>query len=306
MRAAGLLRRSLYSCRRYTTRSHLDILLRNPELDIADAQNELRWMNQSITNDATRDSELSAMVKRRSEGEPLQYILGKLLVAYLTAGTVDFGQLELLTRPPVLIPRPETAFIVEELARRLGQETGPLNILDLCTGSGCIPLLLSSILGDRLGVALGVDISHDAIALARDNIALVKDTKVRVFQADIFAPDFLERIQREIGGEPIHVVTSNPPYITETEYAALPSSVREHEDRGALVASSFDGVDGVAFYAHIAKLTSQILSPHPSSIPQIAVEIGAKQGPAVAKLLPGRTEIAQDQYGRDRMVLSVL
>ncbi|RSH83513.1 uncharacterized protein EHS24_007200 [Apiotrichum porosum] len=229
------------------------------------------------------------MAERRSRGEPLQYILG----------STDFGPLTLLTKPPVLIPRPETAFIIEDLAarilsaRRRGAVTRPLVILDLC---------------DALHVAYGVDISPDAVALSRDNIASLQDPKVTIFQADILAPTFPNSLRQATGNVSIDIITSNPPYIPQEEWESLPSSVKEYEDRGALVGGPVSGVgDGVAFYDHISKMAKDILCPDASldgQVPRLAVEIGASQGSMVSTLLPGKTEIVQDQYGRDRMVLS--
>ncbi|CAK9781245.1 S-adenosyl-L-methionine-dependent methyltransferase [Cutaneotrichosporon oleaginosum] len=253
-------------------------LARNPELSAADAKAELRWMRAA-------KGDLEDMVERRARGEPLQYILGD----------TDFGPLTLLCRPPVLIPRPETAYIVEHLASLLPSR--PLRVLDLCTGSGCIPLLLAHLRADL--TAVGVDVSPDAVSLAKENIAAMgMEGRVRTVQADILAPDFLQRIEKEVG--PVDLVTANPPYIPQAEYDALPPSVRAYEDRGALLAG---GEGGTAFYAHIAAIAPSMLREGPGI--KIAVEIGAGQGQTVASLLPGHTEVVQDQYGRDRMVTAV-
>ncbi|TXT12878.1 hypothetical protein VHUM_01279 [Vanrija humicola] len=281
------------TCRRYTARKGLlDQLLRNPELDEHEAKNELRWLLDAA-------SAVTQMVKRRSAGEPLQYILGN----------TDFGPLTLLTRAPTLIPRPETAFVVEAYAERLTGVSRPLRILDLCTGSGCIPLLLSHLMGERLGAAFGVDLSTDAISLATDNIKLIGDGRVRVFEGDVMSADFVDTVRAATGGQPIDIITANPPYIPQAEWEALPDSVRAYEDRRALVGGPVPGFgDGVAFYARIGQLAEEILQPDAdlAQVPRLAVEIGADQGEAVSRLLPGRTEILQDQYDRDRMVLATL
>jgi methylase of polypeptide subunit release factors len=163
-----------------------------------------------------------------------------------------------------------------------------------------------------LGTAFAVDISPHAVALAQDNIAHLgmAPSRVNVIQADILAADFVPRLKAATHNTPIHIITSNPPYICADEYAELPRSVREYEDRGALLAGPVPGVaDGVAFYAHIARLAPQILTPLPelhASVPRIAVEIGVEQGAAVSSLLPGSTQVVKDQYGLDRMVVSML
>lgn len=154
--------------------------------------------------------------------------------------------------------------------------------------------------------AVGVDISPQAVKLARDNIAHVDlGARVRVIQADILSPDFSARIEREVGK--VDLITANPPYIPRREWEALPASVREYEDPAALLAGPPEGRegkewDGTAFYAHIAKIAPPLLRGGDGV--RIAVEIGASQGQAVADLLPGKTEVVPDQYGRDRMVTS--
>lgn len=191
--------------------------------------------------------------------------------------------------------------MVEHLASLLPSK--PLRVLDLCTGSGCIPLLLAHLQPSI--TALGVDISPQAIALARDNIAhTALSGRVRVLQADILDPGFAEVVRREVGE--VDLITANPPYIPQLEYDDLPASVREYEDPGALLAGLPEGRegeewDGTAFYAHIAKIAPYLLSKGDEGM-RIAVEIGASQGAAVANLLPGKTKVVKDQYGRDRMV----
>lgn len=288
----------------------LALLQRNPELSAGDARTELRWLRDAVrqrspgvssaSGASDPDAALEAMVRRRGAGEPLQYILGESSfdeLSKLTAGDTDFGPLTLLTRAPVLIPRPETAHVVEHLAALL--PTRPLRVLDLCTGSGCIPLLLAALLPNV--TAVGVDIARPAIELARDNIAHTGlGERVRVLQADILSRDFPELIAREVG--PVDVVTANPPYIPREEWETLPASVREYEDPGALIAGEGEGAEGTAFYAHIAKIAPGLLRRSEDLDVRLAVEIGATQGKNVARILPGKTAVVQDQYGRDRMV----
>lgn len=229
------------------------------------------------------------------------------------SGTTDFGPLELRCQAPTLIPRPETAFIVEYLAelilaaRKKRDIPRPLRVLDLCTGSGCIPLLLSHLLDDTLHVAHGVDISPEAVELAKDNKDRLSCKNVYFHQSDILSPDFVDRIRLDTGVDSFDIITSNPPYISEQDWARLPRSVREYEDSRALVGGAIDGVgDGVRFYSHIASLAEQLLEPACGDFPQIAVEIGETQAAEVSSLLPGECETVQDQYGRDRMVLAAL
>lgn len=180
-----------------------------------------------------------------------------------------------------------------------------MRVLDLCTGSGCIPLLLSHLLQDTLQVAHGIDISPEAIGLSEDNKELVASDNVFFHQSDILSPDFMDRVRNDTGVEHFDIITSNPPYIPAQVWAQLPQSVRDYEDSRALVGGPVPGVgDGVQFYGRIAQLADQLLEPASGDFPQIAVEIGETQAAEVSSLLPGECETVQDQYGRNRMVLA--
>lgn len=105
-------------------------------------------------------------------------------------GSTPFGPLDLLTRPPTLIPRPETEDWALRLARtRTPDPTRPIRVLDLCTGSGCIPLLLCHLWPPGSTRAVGVDISPDAIRLAADNTARSRSaTRARACHSSTAAP----------------------------------------------------------------------------------------------------------------------
>ncbi|KAH8993289.1 S-adenosyl-L-methionine-dependent methyltransferase [Lactarius hatsudake] len=120
------------------------------------ARLELKWLKQA----GRSAGPLSTMLRRRIRGEPLQYILG----------TQPFGHLNILTRRPVLIPRPETEYWTLRLAQSITPSPQkPVHVLDLCTGSGCIPLLLCSTWTPGSTIAVGIDTSLEALRLARDN-----------------------------------------------------------------------------------------------------------------------------------------
>ena len=174
---------------------HLPALLKECR-DLSSARNELRWLAAHAVETAKQRASslghlqarkissadlLSTYVKRRSRGQPLQYILGNQ----------PFGELEILCRKDVLIPRPETELYTTKLAhclrtvqaKQVEPDRNGLRVLDLCAGSGCIALLLHSLLrqpydpgasnGDRmpdLQIA-GLDISQHAVKLAGDNKA---------------------------------------------------------------------------------------------------------------------------------------
>lgn len=268
------------------------------------ARQEFEWMKHS------RQKNLADMLERRIAGEPLQYILGLFTlsdprqISPLLAGTTPFGPLHLLTRPPTLIPRPETEDWAIRLARtRTPSPAHPLRILDLCTGSGCIPLLLCHLWPPNSTRAVGVDISPDAIRLAADNSFRSHTQNTFIPRlGDIHDQDLLRRLGPQ---PPFDVITANPPYIPIREYNALPSSVKDYEDPRALIG----GDDGLAFYRAIATLLARkgVLAPRAT----IALEVGHDQAHAVTRILQntpglplGPMEIWKDPWDKDRVVFA--
>ncbi|PVF95946.1 hypothetical protein CPB86DRAFT_799298 [Serendipita vermifera] len=218
------------------------------------------------------------------------------------AGNQPFGSLELQVAPPVLIPRPETEEWTYELLNRIkknstanpdlaagGQsEKGDWKILDMCTGTGCIPLLLLnewSYSNSSSCVAYGVDVGEEAVLLAQANAETVLSRFSEVpfpkvsFQAmkmDILGREFEEWLASQ---DQFDVLTSNPPYITDMDWAQLDRSVKAYEDPKALRG----GTDGLDFYRRIA----QLLYTHQPirSGGYLALEFGKGQGPKVKKMI---------------------
>lgn len=192
-----------------------------------------------------------------------------------------------------------------------------MRVLDLCTGSGCIPLLLAH-MRPKLS-AVGLDISEEAIALANDNVKRCDQryaetgkrytpfrNNVRFGKIDVFSDDALSTL-RAMGR--FDAITANPPYITAQEYATLPRSVRDHEDPRALLGSTAKLDDGLAFYRRIAQTLPSLLRRGPPDWPCLMLEIGATQGEAVKAIMQdvevlGRVEIWDDMYGRPRGVVA--
>ncbi|KAF4621234.1 hypothetical protein D9613_000427 [Agrocybe pediades] len=266
------------------------------------ASRELKWMQQAIDSRAVTAS-LDDMVSRRVRGEPLQYILG----------TQPFGPLNLLTRPPVLIPRPETEHWVMRLAESLSPTAQrPISLLDLGTGSGCIPLLLCKLWPPGSLKAYGVDISPHALSLAQDNAALCGFSRMdgdkslstntfKAVKASFLDHDFLKHGSSV--NPPFDVVTSNPPYISWNEYLDLDASVSDFEDPKAL----FGGPDGLDFYHAIRHLVSREGFLTPSAT--VALEVGHTQANAVENMMRGTgrfrsTEVWLDPWGKQRTVVA--
>lgn len=171
----------------------------------------------------------SQLIERRSAGEPLQYITGHQ----------QFFGLEFEVTPDVLIPRPETELIVEEVIRLV--EEHKLNdpvIVDVGTGSGCIAVALARELGNAKVFAC--DISTAALNVARKNAARHElENRIEFIESDLLAA-FPET-------ELADFILSNPPYVAAHELPTLQREVRDWEPHTALT----DQADGLSFYRRL-------------------------------------------------------
>lgn len=219
------------------------------------------------------------LVKRRSEREPLQYILG----------TAEFAGLTLKVDRRALIPRPETELLVELITQR-GLEA-PARILDLGTGSGALALALA--MHYPAAVVTAVDASAEALALAAENRAKAGlGERVRLVQSDWFAA--------LPAGEKFELIVSNPPYLSDRETDETTPEVKGFEPRTALSA----GPDGAEDLVAIIQAARSWLVPGG----RLALETGIGQhGPLKALLAEaGYTEVEsrQDLTDRDRFLLA--
>ncbi len=221
-------------------------------------------------------------LRRRASREPLQYILGR----------TAFRELELLTDPRALIPRPETEGLVELVLEHARGRGGRLTALDIGTGTGAIALsLLREGPFDRI---VATDVSRDAVALARTNA----ERCGLMDRLDLRVGDLWQAIG---GDERFDVVVSNPPYVSTGEMADLQPEVGAWEPRAALEAGPL-GLD------HIGVLVEGA----PGHLRQgglLALEVGAGHGPRAAELAReveglGDVRLGRDVAGRDRYVLA--
>lgn len=231
------------------------------------------------------------MVARRSAGVPIQYALG--LWAFRT--------LELMVDERVLIPRPETEFVVEvalELARPIARtKQAPITALDLGTGSGAIALSLASELPYGSIDVWATDVSTDALAVATANLAGLgrPATHVRMLQSDWF-----EALPAELMGD-IDLIVANPPYIADGD-PDVDESVENYEPHVAL----YSGPTGLECIERILRdaLEQQWLAPGGV----IVMEIGAGQGDAATRSAAslGYTgiEIRRDLADRERILIA--
>ena len=221
-------------------------------------------------------------VRRIVAGEPLAYVLGEW----------EFYGLKMYVDRNVLIPRDDTCAVTALAVKRgLFLDQDP-RILDLCTGSGCIGIAVASRVKDAK-VTLA-DVSREALAVARKNIALHKlSGRVSCVQADVLAAPsaFLGKFD---------MIVSNPPYVTAEEMEALPESVKNYEPHLAL----YGGRDGLDFYRAIAKNYAQALKPGGF----LCLEFGMGQGDDVCKILESNgytiLERSRDYNDRERAVLA--
>ncbi len=235
--------------------------------------------------DAERDvgdpaAAVAAMARRRASGEPVQYILGSW----------EFYGREFLLSGDTLIPRPETEGLAERaIAALRAAGRGDGLALDVGTGCGAIAVTLAAEVARVKVVA--VDVSAGALAVASGNArrAGVAD-RVLFVRADAYSA--LKR-----GGR-FDVVVSNPPYVSEGEWDALPREVRDFEPPGALLA----GPDGLSVIRRLVAGAADYLLPGGA----LLCEIGETQGEAVRRLPSGLLSfegVAADLAGRDRVAL---
>jgi release factor glutamine methyltransferase len=172
------------------------------------------------------------LVQRASEHEPIAYLTGK----------AHFFNLEFEVNRDVLIPRPDTETIVENVLQAARHESGvEQRVLDLCTGSGCIAAAIAAHLKSAIVVAS--DLSAAAVALAKRNIErLGLSNRVSIEMGDLYEP-----ISRLVDARPFNTIVANPPYIPTREIESLPRSVRDYEPRLALDG----GDDGLTLHRRI-------------------------------------------------------
>lgn len=221
-------------------------------------------------------------VRRRVEGEPLQYILGEW----------DFMALTLCCGEGVLIPRDDTAVLVEAAVQRLRGVRAPRG-LDLCAGTGAVALSLAKEAGAQ---AAAVERFDRALSYLHKNLARYPALPVRAVRGDVLDPEFADTLPDDLD-----FIVSNPPYIETAELFTLQREVRR-EPKTALDG----GADGLAFYRAICGFWAKKLRPGGV----LAVEIGETQGGAVATLFRGAgakdIRIHRDLAGLNRAVSGIL
>lgn len=233
---------------------------------------------------AARD-QLAALFERRSRREPLQYMFG----------TQEFYGRPFHVRPGVLIPRPETEILVEQLlcrAEKLWPADQSLQVVDIGTGSGAICVTIAC---ERPHWQVStVDLSPDATAIARENAEQL-GARVRFLQGDLVQP-LLEAHER------VDILVSNPPYIPSRDVDELDDEVKAYEPRLALDG----GDDGLDCYRRLCDALPSLLK----QTALVGFEVGIHQARDVASLMKAsgvidQVEIVADLAGIDRVVIGI-
>lgn len=230
-------------------------------------------------------ADFKSVLKRRLAHEPLQYITGR----------TEFFSLPFITRPGVLIPRPETEILVEQALKTCQEDFKShesIQVLDIGTGSGNIAIGVAKHV-DRAMVT-AVDISAEALQIAQENAELnqVSD-RIQFLKIDDLA-SLSRKSQRAF-----HLVLSNPPYISRSEFINLPQEISRYEPAIALMG----GADGLEFFRMIAPLLRDLLH---SQGGHVLFEIGATQSKMVRQIfLDAKFEdmvVHSDLAGRPRVI----
>ena len=222
---------------------------------------------------------IADIISRLQRHEPLQYIVG----------SARFHGHKFKVTPATLIPRPETAQLVDMI---VDENTAPdLRVLDMGTGSGCIAISLARAL--KFPQVDALDISRDALTVARENAQALK-VKVRFFESDMLAPQPDGRYD---------IIVSNPPYICWSERESMDRNVKDYEPGQALFVPDNDPL---LFYKAIAPYAARSLE-HGG---RLYLEINQRFGNEIKRLLEDNgfdeVRIIEDSFGKVRFAAAVM
>ncbi len=195
-------------------------------------------------------------ILRIKQGEPVSKIVGRR----------GFWALDFKVSKDVLDPRPDSETIIETVLSHFKDKTAPLQILDIATGSGC--LLISLLYEYKNATGMGLDISHEALKIAKENAG---GYAASFLQKDFFQPDFVN------GLEQFDIIISNPPYIKTNDIPLLDKAVRLYDPILALDG----GLDGLDAYRALATKIKPLLKPNG----KVFFEIGQGQAEDVKKIM---------------------
>ncbi len=252
------VREALRTARRELVRRHVPSAGLTAEILLCHVLGRERaWLfaHPEKTLSAEEERAYEECIRRRAAGEPTQYI----------TGVQEFYGRPFRVTPDVLIPRPETEFVVEAALEASGAET----IVDAGCGSGAIAVTLARETGARV---VATDVSRAALAVAQENARRL-GARVEFIECDLLSA---------IRSGAADMVVSNPPYVPEGEVAGLPREVRDHEPAVALDG----GAEGLDFYRRLVEEAPRVLRPGG----RLIVELGIRQMEAVIEMARERWE----------------
>ena len=251
-------------------------------------------------NELSSDEErnLEEIITRLQNGEPVQYVLGE----------ADFAGRTFHVEPGVLIPRPETAelcqWIEEDVSSLEADDTK--QILDICTGSGCIAITLGLTIPNS--EVTGWDISEDALRIAQGNVEMLKARNVRIeYQDALMLPKAAEAAEISEAAESSlskswNIIVSNPPYICEKEKADMEKNVLEHEPSIALFVPD---KEPLKFYRAIAEYASSALKSEGALYFEINPIYEKETREMLQDLGFKDIKTKEDAYGKKRMMKAI-
>ena len=230
--------------------------------------------------------DLKTIVKRLQKEEPIQYIIGN----------TEFYGLPFLVDKNTLIPRPETeelvTWVLDEIKVLTNNKITELSILDIGTGTGCIPISLAKNL-TSLNIS-AIDISPEALLIAKQN-AILNKVIIEFIELDILCAKSLP--------QKYDVIISNPPYVRELEKEEIKINVLENEPHLALFVAD---ENPLIFYNKIADLAKQQLSKNGMLFFEINQYLGKETANMLVKKGFKNIQLKKDLFGNDRMIKCVL
>jgi len=220
----------------------------------------------------------NAVLEQLKTQQPIQYILGETY----------FCDLVFKVNEHTLIPRPETEELVYWILEELKQKNQNYAIVDIGTGTGCIPITLKKNLPES--TVFGLDISEEALFVAREN-ATTNEVEVKFMQKNILETSDLQH--------QFDVIVSNPPYVRNLEKAEISTNVLAFEPHLALFVSDDDPL---IFYRKIAELARKNLKQNGLLFFEINQYLGKETVELLQNLGFATIELRKDIYGNDRMI----
>lgn len=231
------------------------------------------------------DTELfkwNEILSQLKKEKPIQYILGE----------TEFYGLRFLVNGNTLIPRPETEELVQWIIESQNKSSQEITILDIGTGSGCIPIAIKKNLSNANVSA--IDVSKEALLVAERN-ALLNEVTVHLIHQDILQTEALETFY--------NVIVSNPPYVRDLEKDEIKKNVLDYEPHLALFVTN---EDALLFYRKIAQLAKHSLVPNGYLFFEINQYLGSETVSLLQDLGFQNVTLKKDIYGNDRMIRCTL